>query len=249
MKILVPIKRVVDYRVKIRVKSDHTGVVTEHVKMSMNPFDEIAIEEAVRLKEKKLAQEIIAVSIGDQQSQETLRTALAMGADRAILIQTDHVLLPRAIAKIIEKIVQQQQPQLVMMGKQAIDGDYNQTGQMLAARLGWAIGTFISKIDISDNTVTVLREVDAGLETLQLTLPCVITVDLRLNQPRIATLPNIMQAKQKPLDIISLNDLSLDLTAQCQTLSVDTPPLREGGKMLTNIDELVSILKQEKIIS
>ncbi|MFA6036825.1 MAG: electron transfer flavoprotein subunit beta/FixA family protein [Legionellales bacterium] len=249
MKILVPIKRVVDYRVKIRVKSDGTGVVTEHVKMSMNPFDEIAIEEAVRLKEKKLADEIIAISIGDALSQETLRTALAMGADRAVLIQTDQALLPRAVAKILEKIIAEQKPELVMMGKQAIDGDYNQTGQMLAARLQWGIGTFISKIEIADKTVTVVREVDTGLETLQLTLPCVVTVDLRLNQPRIATLPNIMQAKQKPLEIVPLANLGLDLTAQTQTLSVEPPVMRQGGKILANIDELVKVLKQEKIIS
>ncbi|MGA2655361.1 MAG: electron transfer flavoprotein subunit beta/FixA family protein [Gammaproteobacteria bacterium] len=249
MKILVPVKRVVDYRVKIRVKSDNSGVVTEHVKMSMNPFDEIAIEEAVRLKEKQQASEIIAVSIGDNAWQETLRTALAMGADRAILIQTDQILLPRSIAKILHKMVTQHDINCVLMGKQAIDQDYNQTGQMLAAQLQWAIATFASKIEIKDNAVIVTKEVDNGLETLQLTQPCVITVDLRLNQPRIPSLPNIMQAKQKSLEIIALNDLSLNLNSQCQTLKVEPPQMRQGGKMLANIDELVTVLKQGKMIS
>jgi len=249
MKILVPIKRVVDYRVKIRVKSDGTGVVTEHVKMSMNPFDEIAIEEAVRLKEKNQVSEIIALAIGDNASQETLRTALAMGADKAILVLTSDNLLPRSIAKILKKIIAMQSIEMVLMGKQAIDYDYNQTGQMLAAQLQWAIATFASKIDVKDNAVVVVREVDNGLETLQLTKPCVITVDLRLNHPRIPTLPNIMQAKQKPLEIIPVNDLSLDLNNQCQTLTVESPPLRQGGKIVDNIVELMNILKQEKIIS
>jgi electron transfer flavoprotein beta subunit len=248
MKMLVPVKRAVDYRVKIRIKSDNSGVVTEHVKMSMNPFDEIAIEEAVRLKEKNRVSEIIAISIGDIATQETLRMALAMGADRAILVVTDEILLPRAIAKILKKIVELHEIKLVMMGKQAIDHDYGQTGQMLAAQLQWAIGTFVSKLDIKENAVTVMREVDVGLETLQLTMPCVITVDLRLNQPRIPSLPNIMQAKQKVIETISLNDLALDLNRECQTLKVEPPEMREGGQMVANIAELVNILKQEKII-
>jgi electron transfer flavoprotein beta subunit len=215
----------------------------------MNPFDEIAIEEAVRLKEKNQVSEIIALAIGDNASQETLRTALAMGADKAILVLTSDNLLPRSIAKILKKIIAMQSIEMVLMGKQAIDYDYNQTGQMLAAQLQWAIATFASKIDVKDNAVVVVREVDNGLETLQLTKPCVITVDLRLNHPRIPTLPNIMQAKQKPLEIIPVNDLSLDLNNQCQTLTVESPPLRQGGKIVDNIVELMNILKQEKIIS
>lgn len=249
MKILVPVKRAIDYRVKIRVKSDNSGVVTEHVKMSMNPFDEIAIEEAVRLKEKNQVSEIIVISIGDLSVQETLRTALAMGADRAMLIQTDQILLPRNIAKVLKTIITQHEINGVLMGKQAIDHDYNQTGQMLAAQLQWSIGTFASKIEFKDNAVMVTREVDNGLETLQLTMPCVMTVDLRLNHPRIPSLPNIMQSKQKSLEIIELNDLSLNLSNQCQTLTVEAPQMRQGGKMLANIDELVTVLKQENIIS
>lgn len=249
MKVLVPVKRVVDYRVKIRVKSDNSGVVTEHVKMSMNPFDEIAIEEAVRLKEKNQVSEIIALTIGDKASQETLRTALAMGADRAIHIETSETLLPRAIAKILKTVIEKNSIQCVLMGKQTIDNDYNQTGQMLSAQLQWAIATFASKIEMQDNAAIVTREVDNGLETVQLTLPCVITVDLRLNQPRIPTLPNIMQSKQKPVEITPLNDLGLNLDYQCQTIKVEAPTLRQGGKMLENIAELVKTLKQEKLIS
>lgn len=248
MKILVPIKRVVDYRVKIRVKSDHSGIVTEHVKMSMNPFDEIAIEEAVRLKEKQMASEIIAVSVGDRNTQETLRSALALGADRAILIESEHSLLPRAIAKLLQVMVMREQVQLVIMGKQAIDGDHNQTGQMLAARLQWAMGTFISKIEINNNHALITREIDTGLEILELTLPAVVTTDLRLNQPRMASLPNIMQAKQKQLTVLALADLSLDTSSDYQVLTVDPPQMREGGKILDNIDALVEVLKQEKII-
>ncbi len=248
MKILVPIKRVVDYRVKIRVKSDNSGVVTEHVKMSMNPFDEIAVEEAVRLKEKHQADEVIAVSIGDSHSQEILRNALAMGADRAILIETDQVLFPRAIAKILQSVTVSQQAQLVIMGKQAIDGDYNQTGQMLAARLQYSIGTFISKIDLEEKQAIITREVDAGLETLALNLPAVVTTDLRLNQPRIASLPNIMQAKQKPLEVIPLANLNIETSANYKILKVEPPQMREGGKILNNVDELIKTLKQEKLI-
>lgn len=248
MKILVPIKRVVDYRVKIRVKSDDSGIVTEHVKMSMNPFDEIAIEEAVRLKEKQIAEEVIAVSIGNTQSQETLRMALAMGATKAILIETSETLFPKSIASILQHITRTQEVQLVMMGKQAIDNDFNQTAQMLAARLQWPMGAFISKIEIQDNKAIVTREVDAGLERLQLNLPAVVSVDLRLNQPRIPTLPNIMQAKQKSLEVIPLSDLALDLSAHYQVLKVEPPPPRVGGKILANIDSLIDVLKQEKII-
>ncbi len=248
VKVLVPIKRVIDYRVKIRIKTDNTGVVTEHVKMSINPFDEIAIEEAVRLKERHQVEEVILVSIGEKLCQETLRAGLALGADRAILLETDQVLLPRMIAKILQNLVTQEQIGLVIMGKQAIDGDHNQTGQMLAARLGWAIGTFVSKIELLADKVRVTREVDAGLEVLELKLPAVLTSDLRLNQPRIANLPNIMQAKQKPLTIIPLKDWSLNLDAHCQTLSVTAPTPRQGGKILNNLDELIHLLKQEKII-
>jgi electron transfer flavoprotein beta subunit len=248
MKILVPIKRVVDYRVKIRVSTDGTGVVTEHVKMSINPFDEIAIEEAVRLKEKNIVTEVIVVCIGASICQENIRNALALGADRGILVESNTPLLPRSIAKILQTIIEKQQIPLVIMGKQAIDGDHNQTGQMLAARLGWAIGTFASKLIIENNSVQVTREVDAGLETLELTLPAVVTCDLRLNQPRIATLPNIMQAKQKPLEIIPLADLSIDTTSHCQTLKVEAPEMRKGGVILASVEELVAQLKQQKVI-
>ncbi|HLF67233.1 MAG TPA: electron transfer flavoprotein subunit beta/FixA family protein [Gammaproteobacteria bacterium] len=248
MKVLVPIKRVIDYRVKIRVKTDNTGVVTEHVKMSINPFDEISIEEAVRLKEKQRVSEVILVSIGDKLCQETLRAGLALGADRAILVESDQNLLPRSIAKILQVIAMREQVGLVIMGKQAIDGDHNQTGQRLAACLNWAIGTFVSSIDLQADRVRITREVDAGLEVLELTLPAVLTTDLRLNQPRIATLPNIMQSKQKPLSVIPVKELNLEITTQSLTLRVEAPPLRTGGKILNNLDELIGLLKQEKII-
>ena len=245
MKILVPVKRVVDYNVKIRAKADGSGVETANVKMSMNPFDEIAVEEAVRLKEAGTASEIIAVSLGVQACQETLRTALAMGADRAILVQTDAELQPLAVAKALKAVVEREQPRLVIMGKQAIDDDCNQTGQMLAALLGWPQGTFASKVVPGDGTVRVTREIDGGLETVELTLPAVVTTDLRLNEPRYASLPNIMKAKKKPLETLSPADLGVEVTPRLKTLKVAEPPRRQAGIKVGSVAELVDKLKNE----
>ncbi len=245
MKILVPVKRVVDFNVRIRVKSDQSGVETNNVKMSMNPFDEIAIEEAVRLKEAGVATEIIAISLGASVCQETLRTALAMGADRAIFIQAQTELQPLAVAKLLQAIVTQESPQLVLMGKQAIDDDCNQTGQMLAGLLGWPQSTFASKLLIEDNTATVTREIDGGLETLRMQLPAVVTTDLRLNQPRYISLPNIMKAKQKKLDVIIAESLNIDMAPRLTTLKVEEPPLRKAGIKVASVSELVDRLKRE----
>jgi len=245
MKVLVPVKRVVDYNVKIRVKADGSGVETANVKMSMNPFDEIAVEEAVRLKEAGKATEVVAVSLGVQACQETLRTALAMGADRAILVLTEAELQPLAVAKALKALVEKEQPQLVILGKQAIDDDCNQTGQMLAALLGWPQGTFASKVVPGDNTVTVTREIDGGLETVELTLPAVVTSDLRLNEPRYASLPNIMKAKKKPLETVKPEDLGVDITPRLKTLKVAEPPRRQAGIKVGSVQELVDKLKNE----
>ena len=242
MKVLVAVKRVIDYNVKPRVKMDGSGVDLANVKMSMNPFDEIAVEEALRLKEKGAAIEIVAVSIGPIKAQETLRTALAMGADRAILVQTDEEVEPLGVAKILAKIASEEQPGLVILGKQAIDDDNNATGQMLAALLGWPQGTFASKVEIGDQA-TVTREVDGGLETVKLKLPAIITTDLRLNEPRYASLPNIMKAKSKPLVTKSPADYSVDVTRRLETLKVTEPPKRQAGVKVANVDELVGKLK------
>ncbi len=243
MKILVPVKRVVDYNVKVRVKSDGTGMDIANVKMSMNPFDEIAVEEAVRLKEKGVATEVIAVSCGDAKCQETLRTALAIGADRAILVHTDAELQPLAVAKLLKALVDKEQPGLVILGKQAIDDDANQTGQMLAALADLPQGTFASKVEIAGDKVSVTREVDGGSETVSLTLPAVITTDLRLNEPRYVTLPNIMKAKKKPLDTVTPEDLGVDVTARLKTLKVAEPPQRGAGIKVPDVATLVEKLK------
>ncbi|TLU71527.1 electron transfer flavoprotein subunit beta/FixA family protein [Lichenicoccus roseus] len=245
MKLLVPVKRVVDYNVKVRVKADGSGVETAGVKMSMNPFDEIAVEEAVRLKEKGAATEIVAVSIGVQQCQETLRTALAMGADRAVLVLTEESPEPLAVAKLLRALVDREQPGMVIMGKQAIDDDMNATGQMLAGLLGWAQGTFASKVELSDGVATVTREVDGGLETVALTLPAIITADLRLNEPRYASLPNIMKARKKPLETIAPGDLGVDVTPRLTTLRVAEPPVRQSGVKVGSVAELVAKLRAE----
>jgi len=245
MKILVPVKRVVDYNVKIRVKADGSGVETANVKFSMNPFDEIAVEEAVRLKEAGTASEIIAVSLGPTACQETIRTALAMGADRGILVHTDAELQPLAVAKALKALVDKEQPQIVLLGKQAIDDDCNQTGQMLAALLGWPQGTFASKVAPGDGTLTVTREIDGGLETVELTLPAVVTTDLRLNEPRYASLPNIMKAKKKPLDTVTPADLGVDVTPRLTTLKVVEPPKRKAGVKVADVATLVDKLKTE----
>ncbi len=243
MKILVPVKRVLDYNVKPRVKADGTGVDLANVKMSMNPFDEIAVEEAIRLKEKGVATEIIAVSVGPAKAQETLRTALAMGADRAILVQTDDEVEPLALAKIFKAIADAEAPGLVILGKQAIDGDNNQTGQMLAALTGWAQGTFASAVNVDGDSVNVTREVDGGLETVKLKLPAIVTTDLRLNEPRYASLPNIMKAKSKPLDTKSPADYGVDTTPRVKTVKVSEPPVRSAGVKVADVDELVAKLK------
>ena len=245
MKILTPVKRVIDYNVKIRVKADKTGVETANVKMSMNPFDEIAVEEAVRLKEKGIATEVIAVSIGVQQCQETLRTALAMGADKAVLVLTDQDLEPLNAAKALKKIVEEQAPDIVLMGKQAIDGDNNAVGQMLAALLGWPQATFASKVEIDGGKATVTREIDGGLQTLAMDLPAVITVDLRLNEPRYASLPNIMKARTKPLETKQLSDLGLDLQPHLKVVKVAEPAKRKAGIKVESAAELVTKLKTE----
>jgi electron transfer flavoprotein beta subunit len=242
MKLLVAVKRVIDYNVKPRVKMDGSGVDLMNVKMSMNPFDEIAVEEAIRLKEKGVATEIVAVSIGPAKAQETLRTALAMGADRAILVQTEEEVEPLAVAKILAKIAEEEQPQLVVLGKQAIDDDNNATGQMLAALLGWPQGTFASKIEVAGEA-TVTREVDGGLETVKLKLPAVVTTDLRLNEPRYASLPNIMKAKSKPLETKSPGDYGVDVARRLETLKVVEPAKRQAGIKVGSVDELVDRLK------
>ena len=245
MKILVPVKRVVDYNVKVRVKSDGTGVDIANVKMSMNPFDEIAIEEAVRLKEAGVVTEIIAVSCGVSQSQETLRTALAIGADRAILVESQVELQPLAVAKLLKALVEREQPQLVILGKQAIDDDSNQTGQMLAALTGLPQATFASKLVVAEGRATVTREVDGGAETLSLSLPAVVTTDLRLNEPRYVTLPNIMKAKKKPLEIVTPETLGVDVAPRLKTLKVSEPPQRKAGVLVPDVATLVDKLKNE----
>ena len=245
MKILVGVKRVVDYNVKVRVKSDGSGVDIANVKMSMNPFDEIAVEEAVRLKEKGVVTEVIAVSCGVTQCQETLRTAMAIGADRAILVETSEELQPLAVAKLLKALVDKEQPGLIILGKQAIDDDCNQTGQMLAALAGLPQATFASKVEVADGKVSVTREVDGGSETLALTLPAVITTDLRLNEPRYVTLPNIMKAKKKPLDIVKPEDLGVDVKPRIKTLKVSEPPKRGAGVKVADVAALVDKLKNE----
>ncbi|MDR2000421.1 MAG: electron transfer flavoprotein subunit beta/FixA family protein [Zoogloeaceae bacterium] len=245
MKILIPVKRVVDYNVKVRVKTDGTGIDLANVKMSMNPFDEIAVEEAIRLKETGLATEVLAVSCGVTACQETLRTAMALGADRAILVETDAELQPLAVAKLLKALVDKEQPKLVILGKQAIDDDANQTGQMLAALLGWPQATFASKVVLGSDKVTVTREVDGGLETVEIGLPAVVTTDLRLNEPRYATLPNIMKAKKKPLEIIKPADLGVDIAPRLTTLKFAEPPKRQAGIRVADIAELLAKLKNE----
>ena len=245
MKVLVPVKRVVDYNVKVRVKPDNSGVDIANVKMSMNPFCEIAVEEAVRLREKGVATEVIAVSAGVPQCQETLRNAMAIGADRGILIETDVELQPLAVAKLLKAIVDKEQPQIVLLGKQAIDDDANQTGQMLAALLGWGQATFASKVEVNGDTATVTREVDGGSETVSIKLPAIITTDLRLNEPRYATLPNIMKAKKKQLDTFKPADLGVDVAPRLTTLKVEEPPKRQGGVKVADVAALIDKLKNE----
>lgn len=245
MKILVPVKRVIDYNVKVRVKSDQTGVDLANVKMAMNPFDEIAVEEAVRLKESGAGGEIVVVSIGPEKAQDQIRQALAMGADRGLLIKTDAEIEPLAVAKLLKAVVTEEQPGLVILGKQAIDDDSNQTGQMLAALLGWAQGTFASKVAKTGETVSVTREVDGGLQTVSLKLPAIVTTDLRLNEPRYASLPNIMKAKKKPLDVKDASGYGVDLAPRLKVLKVAEPKKREGGVKLASVGELVSKLKNE----
>jgi electron transfer flavoprotein beta subunit len=245
MKALVPVKRVVDYNVKVRVKSDGTGVDIANVKMSMNPFDEIAVEEATRLKEKGVVTEIIAVSVGPTQAQETLRTAMAIGADRGILVETSDEVQPLAVAKILKALVDKEQPQLIILGKQAIDDDCNQTGQMLAALADLPQATFASKVEVADGAAVVTREVDGGLETVKLALPAVVTTDLRLNEPRYVTLPNIMKAKKKPLDVVKPADLGVDVAPRIKTLKVAEPPKRSAGIKVPDVATLVSKLKND----
>ena len=245
MKVLVPVKRVLDYNLKVKVKSDQSGVDLSNLKMSMNPFCEIAVEEAVRLKEKGVVTEIVAVSIGPEQAQETIRTALAMGADRGILVKVDGDVEPLAVAKILKGIVEAESPQLVILGKQAIDDDANQTGQMLAALLGWPQGTFAFKLDVAGDKITVAREVDGGLQTVALDLPAIITTDLRLNEPRYASLPNIMKAKKKPIDVKAPGDYGVDTTPRLKVLKVTEPPKRQGGVKVKTAAELVDKLKNE----
>jgi len=245
MKVLVAVKRVIDFNVKVRVKPDKTGVETANVKMSMNPFDEIGIEEAVRLKEAGVATEVIAVSMGPQACQETIRTALAMGADRGIHVLADAELQPLAVAKLMTAIAEKEQPQLIVLGKQAIDDDSNQTGQMLAALLGWSQGTFASKLKVESGKALVTREIDGGLETVELKLPAVMTTDLRLNEPRYASLPNIMKAKKKPIEQLTPDALKVDVAPRLITLKVEEPPKRQGGKKVGSVQELVDKLKNE----
>lgn len=250
MKILVPIKRVVDYNVKVRVKSDESGIDLANVKMSVNPFDEIAVEEAVRLKEAGKASEIIVVTIGPEKAQEQIRTAMAIGADRGILVKADTPIdlggvEPLAVAKTLKALVEKETPDLVIMGKQSIDDDSNQTGQMLSALLGWAQGTFASKLDVNDNTLQVTREIDGGLETIELKAPAIVTTDLRLNEPRYAKLPDIMKAKKKPMEIIEPTELGIDYTPRLEIVSVCEPPVRQGGAKVASVDELIDKLKNE----
>ncbi len=245
MKVLVPVKRVVDYNVKVRVKSDGSGVDIANVKMSMNPFDEIAVEEAMRLKEAGKATEVVAVSCGVTQCQETLRTAMAIGADRAVLVETDAELQPLAVAKLLKALADKEQPQLIILGKQAIDDDCNQTGQMLAALLGWPQATFASKVVIEDGKAVVTREVDGGLETVSLALPAIVTTDLRLNEPRYVTLPNIMKAKKKTLDVLTPDALGVDVAPRLKTIKVSEPAKRSAGVMVPDVAALVAKLKNE----
>ena len=245
MKVLVPVKRVIDYNVKVRVKADQSGVELANVKMSMNPFDEIAVEEAIRMKETGKAEEVVAVSIGPQQAQETIRTALAMGADRGIHVLHDGEVEPLAVAKMLKALVEKEQPGVVILGKQAIDDDCNQTGQMLSALLGWSQATFASKIEVGDGELTVTREVDGGLETIKVKTPAIVTTDLRLNEPRYASLPNIMKAKKKPIDPSTPADLGVDPAPRLATLKVTEPPKRQGGVKVADVAELVSKLKNE----
>src|SRR5215218_5605914 len=245
MKVLVPVKRVVDFNVKVRVKSDGTGVELANVKMSMNPFDEIAVEEALRLREAGKATEVVVVSIGPAQAAETLRTGLAMGADRGILVKTDATVEPLAVAKILKAVVANEAPGLVILGKQAIDDDMNATGQMLAALLGWPQGTYASKVEAADGGLKVTREVDGGLERLQLKLPAIVTTDLRLNEPRYASLPNIMKARKKPIETVKPADLGVDVTPRLQVLKVEEPPKRQAGKKVGSVQELVEKLRNE----
>jgi len=245
MKILVAVKRVIDYNVQVRVKEDGTGIVTENVKMSSNPPDDNAIEEAVKIKEAGKATEIIAITVGEEKSQETVRKALAVGADRGILIKTEGIVEPLAVAKALQKIVEKEKPDLVFMGKQAIDDDCNQTGQMLSALLNWPQATFASKIEIKDRTLEVTREIDEGLETIEVNLPTIVTCDLRLNEPRYASLPNIMKSKKKPLEILTAADLGVDTTPRVQQIKVEEPPKRKAGIKVASVAELVSKLKNE----
>jgi len=245
MKVLVPVKRVIDYNVKVRVKSDQSGVDLANVKMSMNPFDEIAVEEAVRLAEAKVATEVVAISIGPEKAQDQLRQALAMGADRAILIRTDAEIEPLAVAKLLKAVCEAEKPELVIMGKQAIDDDSNQTGQMLAALMGWPQGTFASKLAKADGRINVTREVDGGLQTVSLSLPAVVTTDLRLNEPRYASLPNIMKAKKKPLDIKTPEDFGVDVAPRLKVLKVTEPPKRTAGVKVDGVATLIDKLKNE----
>ena len=245
MKVLVPVKRVIDYNVKVRVKADKTGVETSNVKMSMNPFDEISVEEAIRMKESGVVEEIIIVSIGVQQCQETIRTGLAMGADRGIHVKSDEDLEPLAIAKILKHLVEKESPKVVILGKQAIDDDSNQTGQMHAALLGWSQGTFASKIEFNGDKANITREIDSGLENIEVSLPTILTVDLRLNEPRYASLPNIMKAKKKPIDEFTPDELNVDTKPRLETLSVEEPPVRQAGVMVESVTALVEKLKNE----
>jgi len=245
MKILVAVKRVIDYNVQIRVKEDGSGVVTDNVKMSTNPPDDNAIEEAVKIKEAGKATEIVAITVGGEKSQETVRKALAVGADKGIHVKTEGVLEPLAVSKIIQKIVEKEKPDLVFMGKQAIDDDCNQTGQMLSALLNWPQATFASKIEVKDNTLEVTREIDEGLETVEINIPAIVTCDLRLNEPRYASLPNIMKAKKKPIEEINVSDLGIDITPRVQQLKVEEPPKRKAGIKVANVAELVQKLKNE----
>ncbi|MDB4852956.1 electron transfer flavoprotein subunit beta/FixA family protein [Alphaproteobacteria bacterium] len=245
MKILVPVKRVIDYNVKVRVKADNSGVELANVKMAMNPFDEIAVEQALRLREAGGADEVIAVSIGPAQNQETIRTALAMGADRGIHIEASHDIEPLAVAKLLKAVVERENPGLVLVGKQAIDDDCNQTGQMLAALLGWAQGTFVSALEVTGDKAKVVREVDGGLEHLEINMPAIISVDLRLNEPRYASLPNIMKAKKKPLDSLTVDDLGVDIAPRLTIVKVEEPAAREAGIKVADVKELVEKLKNE----
>ena len=245
MKVLVPVKRVIDYNVKVRVKADNSGVELANVKMAMNPFDEIAVEQALRLREAGTATEVVAVSIGPSQNQETIRTALAMGADRGIHIESSHDIEPLSVAKLLKAVVEKETPELVLLGKQAIDDDCNQTGQMLAALLGWAQGTFVSGIELASDKAKIIREVDGGLEHLEIAMPAIVTVDLRLNEPRYASLPNIMKAKKKPLDSISVEELGVDVSPRLTTIKVEEPEARSAGIKVSDVGELVEKLKNE----